>query len=389
MYHFKSWKRLSGLALVALTLAVFSGTALGKGLPKVFEWTAYGVKSSGYAQSVAIGNAISEDGYKLRVVPAKNDISRMLPLKTKRMDFSAMGVGAYMAQEGTLDFATQKWGPQPVRLLLCSWPDTNAVVSTAADANILKASDLRGKRVAWIVGSPALNTNVEANLAFGGLTWNDVVKVEVPGWGASMQGLVDGTIDAAFSVSDSSKLFELQGSPRGLRFFPLPHNDKAGWARLNKIAPWQVPSVGTVGAGVTKEKPLEGATYGYPILISYDRVSDQANYELTQLIHTRFDKFKGAHPSAPGWDIKRQNFSWIIPYHNGTIKYFKKIGVWNDKHQKHNDNLVKRQKVLIATFDKALKAKGSADDEAFTKYWMEQRFNALTKAGFDPVWGKE
>ena len=36
---------------------------------------------------------------------------------------------------------------------------------------------LKGMRVAWVKGSPALNVNNQAYLAFGGLTWDDVEKV--------------------------------------------------------------------------------------------------------------------------------------------------------------------------------------------------------------------
>ena len=48
-----------------------------EGLPRTFGWTAYGTTSAGYAVSVAIGNALADDGYRLRVIPGKNDISRM------------------------------------------------------------------------------------------------------------------------------------------------------------------------------------------------------------------------------------------------------------------------------------------------------------------------
>ena len=101
--------------LLAAGMSLTAHYASADRLPKSFSWTAYGTTSAGYAASVAVGNAIAEDGYKLRVLPAKNDISRMTPLKNKRVEFSAMGVGSFQAQEGVLDFGKAKWGPQPVR----------------------------------------------------------------------------------------------------------------------------------------------------------------------------------------------------------------------------------------------------------------------------------
>jgi uncharacterized protein len=373
-------KMALGVSLAA-GMAFGAQSALADPLPKTFSWTAYGTTSAGYAASVAVGNAIAEDGYKLRVLPAKNDISRMTPLKNKRVEFSAMGVGSFQAQEGVLDFGKAKWGPQPVRLLMMGWSDTNnALPATAKDANIMKASDMKGKRIAWVVGAPALNQHMDAWLAYGGLGWDDVTKVTVPGWKASIQGIIDGNIDAAVASTNSSMLFQVESSPRGLRFFEAPKEETENWANLHKHAPWLVPHVATAGVGLSAENTHTGATFGYPVLITYSRMSEQAVYELVKLMVTRYDKYKDAHASAKGFALDRQVFEWVLPYHAGAVKYFKEAGVWTDGYDKHNNALLKRQDVLI----KAWKASGEgADYDA----WMKARATALKAAGFDPVWG--
>lgn len=374
----------AALLLVAAMMMTATMAQAGK-LPKTFAWTAYGVKSSGYAQSVAIGNALSADGYKLRVVPGKNDISRMAPLRAGQVQFSAMGVGSYIAQEGVQDFGAPAWGPQPVRLIMASWANTNTGnLPTAKDAGIRTMKDLKGKRVAWVVGSPALNSNLTAFLAFGGLTWDDVVIVKVPGFGASMKGLIEGTIDAAVASTDSSRLYELHSSPRGLFFPPTPHNDKAGWERLNKVAPWFAPHIATAGAGLSESNPHEGASYGYPILVTYPNMDAGAVYELTKLLHTKYPKYKDGHPGGVGWAMERQVFKWILPYHDGAIRYFKEIGAWKADHQAYNDRMIKRQQVLAQAW-KAAKAKKSGGDD-YLAFWMKERASALQSAGFDPVW---
>ena len=117
-----SWRNTVIILGLILGIALgMSNLAVAKGLPKVFAVTAYGTTSSGYASMVGVGNALSEDGYKMRVLPAKNDISRMLPLKTGRVQFTAQGVGVDLAQEGLLDFADTQWGPEPVRLVMACW----------------------------------------------------------------------------------------------------------------------------------------------------------------------------------------------------------------------------------------------------------------------------
>ncbi|MBI2960706.1 MAG: C4-dicarboxylate ABC transporter, partial [Betaproteobacteria bacterium] len=85
-----------------------------------------------------------------------------------------------------------------------------------------------------------------------------------------------------------------------------------------------------------------------------------------------------------GWDVKRQNFAWVIPYHDGAIRYWRQAGAWKPEHQAHNDRLVARQKVLASAW--ASVKKGSyADDTAFAQAWMKARADALTKAGLEPV----
>jgi len=47
---------------------------------------------------------------------------------------------------------------------------------------VKEIKDLRGKRVGMVVGSPALNQNAFAVLAFGGLSRSDVKLVELIAW---------------------------------------------------------------------------------------------------------------------------------------------------------------------------------------------------------------
>ena len=61
--------------------------------------------TTGYNQAVAIGKALKDLQPNLRVLPGKNDVSRLLPLQRGRVQFSANGVATYFAQEGVFQFA--------------------------------------------------------------------------------------------------------------------------------------------------------------------------------------------------------------------------------------------------------------------------------------------
>lgn len=373
----------------ALALAAPAGAQNIK-LPDTVAWTAYDVGSGGYNQAVAIGNALkSKLNVNLRVLPGKNDVSRNLPLREDKVHFSANGVGgSYLAQEGLDDFGAKDWGPQPLRMLLLNSSDALLTIVTAKDASVKTMADLKGKRVAWVAGAPSLNQNITALLAFANLTWNDVQKVEFGGFGAAMTGIINNQVDAAFASTISGPLYQLQSSPRGVQYPIMSHADKAGWARVKKIAPFFVPFMGTEGAGISKEKPVEAATYPYPILITYQRQNADLVYNMTKAMYAFFDDYKAGAPGNNGWDIKRQIFDWVVPYHDGAIKYYKEIGAWKPEHQAHNDKLLKRQDTLAKAWAEVNK-NAPADAAAFKKAWYTARLAALKSGGFDAGGGEE
>ncbi len=373
-------------AALGATLAFSVAAHADVKLPPTISWSAYDVGSGGYNQAVAIGNALKQKyNVSLRVLPGKNDVSRNLPIREGQVQFSANGVGgAYLAMEGVFEFGAPSWGPQPIRGLMLNTSDQVLTVIAAGDAGVRTIADLKGKRVAWVIGSPALNQNITAMLAFAGLTWDDVKKVEFGGFGAAMDGIINNQVDAAFTSSISGKAYQIAKSPRGLVYPVISHKDKAGWARMNAVAPFFFPFMGTEGAELSKDKPAESATYPYPILMTYAVQDADLVYNMTKAMVETYDMYKDAAPGNAGWSVERQNFAWVIPFHDGAIRFWKEKGKWGAAEQAHNDKLLQRQKVLATAWAEVKKG-AHANDEAFVAAWQKARAAALTKAGFDPV----
>lgn len=373
---------LGGLAAGAVAL---SGVALADGVPKKTTWTAYGTTSSGYAQAVAIGNMLKKHhGTNMRVIPGKNDISRMAPLRDGKADYCACGVASYFGQEGVFLFADKAWGPQPVRLLMSATGSFALAVATAKDANIKTIADFKGKRISWVKGGDALNWNVAAYLAFAGLSWDDVEKVTVSGFAASFEAIINGQSDAAFASTVSGSVKKLAASARGLHWPSLPHDDGEGWARSMKAAPVYGKVSATVGSGVSKDAPVQLAAYPYPILITNASQSADEVYAMVKAMVENYDDYSTAARGAKGWHISKQNMKWAMPYHEGAIRYWKEKGIWSDEAQAHNDMLIKRQKVISDAWA-GLAGKDSMSKEDLKAAWAKARAAALTAAGFDLV----
>ncbi|MFT4672359.1 MAG: TRAP transporter TAXI family solute receptor [Pseudohongiellaceae bacterium] len=355
-------------------------------LPSRMAWTAYNLGSTGYNQAVAIGAMLREKyNVTLRVIPGQNDVSRLLPLKTGRVDFTANGVATYLAQEGMFQFARPEWGPQPLRLVMTSNGLSNQAVAVAAETGITSFAELRGRRVPYVRAAPALNISMEAYLACGGLTWDDVVRVDFPGYDASWNGVINGDVDVAFATTVSGPPYRLEASPRGIHWLPAPHDDEGCWERMLAVAPYFTKHIATRGAGISEDKLHEAGTYPYPLLTTLASQDEDLVYSLTRVINENYDEFKNSDPGAIGWALESQVFEWVVPYHDGAVNYWREIGVWTDEIQAHNQALIQRQEVLASAWAE-MAARGVSEQDEFIQAWQQLRAQRLEEAGFDPVW---
>jgi len=384
--------RIAGATTVAIALAAAMLSAPGVSLagdvklPSSLTFTAYDTGSSGFNIAVAVGKAMKDKhGTDVRVLPAGNDVARLAPLRVDRAQVSAMGIGTYFAQESVFEFAVKEWGPQLIRLIL-SVTDCNAIsLGVAKDTGAQEIKDLRSKRIGMVVGSPALNQNAFAVLAFGGLSRADVKLVEFSSYGAMWKGMVNNEVDAAIASNISGQVKEVETSPRGIVFPPTPAADKEGWARLNKFGPYYQPHKATCGAGVPAGGSVELPVYPYPIFMAYASQPADLVYNIAKAMIADYDAYKDSAPGAAGLDLKRQNFTWVLPYHEGAVKALKEAGAWKPEHEAHNQQLLKRQETLGRAWAAFTKANPPDDKEAFAKGWMAARKTALAAAGMDPV----
>lgn len=374
---------------LALAASFFMGQVQAQDikLPGTLTLTAYDTGTSGFNIAVAVGKVFKEKyGSDMRVLPAGNDIARLAPLKNNRAQASAMGIGGYFAAEGVFEFAVREWGPQPLRLLLSAASCNAITLNVAKDTGVKEVKDLRGKRIGMVVGSPALNQNAFAILAFGDLTPKDVKLVEFSSFGSMWKGMINNEVDAAIASSITGQVRELETSPRGVVMPPTPASDTAGWARMHKVAPYYYPHKATCGAGgLSASHPIELPAYPYPIFMAYASQSADLVYSMTKSMIVDYSQYKDSAPGADGLEVKRQILKWVLPYHEGAVKALKEAGAWTAEAQKHNDMLIKRQDTIGAAWAEFNKGAPPAEKEAFAKAWMQARKAALRKAGLDPV----
>lgn len=350
-------------------------------LPSTLTMTAYDTGTAGFNITVAIGKMMKDKyGSDVRVLPAGNDVARLAPLRAGRAITAGMGAGVYFAQEGVFEFASRDWGPQPVQITMTTVDCNGGNLGVAKDTGVTKMSDLKGKRIGFVVGSPALNQMAIAMLAFANLTTKDVKIVEFSSYGAMWKGMVNNDVDAAFATTISGPTKELETSPRGIVWPALPHNDNEGWKRLERVAPFYKRHVATCGSAISKDKPIEMGNYPYPIYTVYANQSETDIYMMTKAMILGFDAYKDGAPGAMGMAAKAQTKNWSVPVHKGAVKALKEAGAWSDEQEAFNNALLKRQETLAAAWAAYTKDNPPADAAKFVESWLAVRAAALAKA---------
>lgn len=356
-------------------------------LPDSIAMTAYGTGSAGYTQMAALGNHLQNTyGTSVRILPGENDVSRMTPLKTGRVPLCSCGIAAYYGVEGVFLFAGPNWGPQDIRVVAASIANFGLGLAVAGDIGVETPYDLEGKRIAYIRGDDALNVGAEAYLAFGDLTWDDVERVEFPGYGRSFDGIIANQADAAFTMTVAPPAMQLEASPRGITWPRLDPDDTEGWERFLAVAPYFQPHEVTVAAGGHDEdNPWIGASYPYPILVANRDADDDLVRGLLRVLIEDNEEYKDAAPGLAGWSLENQKMDWVIPFHDVVVEYYKEIGHWTDEMQEHQDMLVERQRTIRNAWGEYVADDPPRDEEAFIEGWMEARAAALEEIGMDPI----
>jgi TRAP transporter TAXI family solute receptor len=383
--------RLKALAPIALAsvslLALPAAYAEDVKLPPTMVVTAYDTGTAGFNIAVGVGKMMKDKyGTDVRVLPAGNDVARLAPLRAKRAAMSAMGSGTYFAQEGVFEFGTKEWGPQPLQLVLSSVDCNAGSLGVAKDSGVTEIKQLKGKRVGFVVGSPALNQNALAILAFGDLKQSDVKIVEFSSYGAMWKGMINNDVDAAFASTITAQTKEVETSPRGLVWPAWPHSDTAGWERVKKIAPFINPHVATCGsAGLSPQSPKEMGGFPYPIFVVYASLSADLSHAIARAMITGYDAYKDAAPGASGLAVGKQTKRWVLPFHAGAAKAFKEAGNWTPDDEAYNIQLFKRQGVLADAWAAYLKTNPPEDKQQFQTGWMDARKAALVAAGLESI----
>ena len=92
-----------------------------------------------------------------------------------------------------------------------------------------------------------------------------------------------------------------------------------------------------------KNQPKGFLTFGLNThLVTAASQDENTIYKLAKALLANTKEFTKYHGLAKQWNIKRTLANPTVPYHRGSIRYFKEIGVWTSKLAKKQASLLKR-----------------------------------------------
>lgn len=240
---------LTGMTSLS-ALAVLSGCASGPRATDRSEqlvWSTYNVGTGTYNDLAAIANTLTgKTGRQIRLMTSDTGIGRLAPLINGTAQYSRAGDEYYYAFEGNDEFASEQWGPQPLRQV---WtPPGNYGVLVRKDSGIETVADLKGKKYPRLVASTSMNRKLEGILNYGGLTGSDVEMVDIS-YGGQIEAVKTGQLDAMYQNVVGANVEEL-ASQYPIRWLDLGGNDQSRYETWEELAPMVIPGRFTDGAGM-------------------------------------------------------------------------------------------------------------------------------------------
>ena len=329
------------IALLFLTLTSTASTP-ALALPKIITVTVDPVGSALNNRMVALSQAIEAHvPMKVRLEPVDTQHARYAPLHFGEAEFTLESAGsAYpIFNEGLKGVGYIK-----IRWVWYGSPAKFAMYTRGSDTDIQTIADLKGKRYPQTSANAPFSKKLEALLHFGNITLDDVQVVDCSSVATAQTGVLEGNFVASFAHNFSSRAIELAASRRGIRHIETPVSDTEGWARMRAIHPPFAPVIATA-AGLAKGETIE--TFGEEEgLLATPETSADVVYAINKGMKAGFDQYKSMEPELVNWTWERaiKVPSLEFPFHDGTVRFLKDMGVWTAAHEAFQQNALEMER---------------------------------------------
>jgi TRAP transporter TAXI family solute receptor len=315
--HFKS--TIAALAVGALLTSAASAQTLGMGATKTgYTAQAGAAISKLISQKTSMQMRVQSFGGSSAYVPQVNSGGLEFALANElEVPQAVKGEGIYAGRtHPNIRVATVL---QPFRV----------GIYTREGSDIKSTKDLKGKRVPsdW-TSQKIIGVLMDAELANGGLTYDDVIKVPTANVSGGADDFAAGKADVFFFVFGAGKVSETAAKVGGLQVVEIDPSPEAV-ARMRKHVPPAYPyEVKPSNRNLGVYKPMHVMAYDYLMLTSTE-VADDIVYMTVKAMHQNKADLVATFPGMALFNPDAMTKPIPgVDYHPGAIKYFQEIGQW-------------------------------------------------------------
>jgi TRAP transporter TAXI family solute receptor len=315
------------LAVLSLALASALATAPANAQKVELRWVSAALGSTSYNHAATTAAIINKYSSKVTItaVPSAGSVENARLLHTKRADIATSNTQiAYNAYNGKGPYKDQN-AIKEMRLL---WHFVVGVthVYVNADSNIHSAADLKGHKIAIVRPGSSAYTQAVDFLKAAGLTLKDL-NVQEYSQGEQVQAFKDGNVEGVITGGglNSSPLMEAT-TGRKVRFIGLTDQE---WERVKAATPPGYYSHFTIPANTYPNQTEPVQTFAIPTFwATTTALPDDIAYELTKTFFEHRDEAIKMLSGIKATTLESQTLSAPIPWHPGSMRYFKEKGVF-------------------------------------------------------------
>jgi TRAP transporter TAXI family solute receptor len=339
---------LTKKALLVMAISLFiAGPVWGVDWPKDVSAISPAPGASVHHVLVGVGKAIE------KYTPIENWIVQ--PLGGPKLWLPMMSQGkAQFANHNSADILNAflgrglyaKLGPQSVRTVMAGH-DYMFMFWTTPDKGINSIADLKGK-VAYIKfkANPMFDEMAKHQLASAGLTVNDLkAALAFSSIKEAIRGLIEGRVDAILYPVVPGAVMQINEAKGEAKFINLTR--KQAEYVTERMEGYYIQDIAANDPRFRNKSTVPNAVCYQTAMFTSVRMNPDVVYGILKAILEHPEEFADTHPSAKYWSFKHRPVNLAVPYHEGSIRYFKQIGLWTNEAQTYQEKMLKRQKQLL------------------------------------------
>lgn len=342
------------------------------GLPRQLVWSTFTSGSSMYNDLAAVANSLTaRTGTRVRILPAATGVSRLSALFAGVCHYARVGEEYAFAFEGSEEFASEHWGPRPVRLV---WTPGNVFgLLVLRSSGIDRIEDLKGRRVAWPLAGSSTRRKIALLLRTAGLSAEDVRLVEITEKGL-VDGIKAGQIDAFYTVVTGPRIEDLN-SERPVRWLPVDGYPDDAYAHWPLEAPMAAAEPADRGVGLKDGEAPVLMRYALPLVAAPERPVDEVA-ALCRALDENAEHYASASADADLFTPENLVlWPFVAPYHPGAVAYLEETGRWEPRFRERQAELLEREALLAEEWPLFLERHGGAPD--LQERWGEWKRSRL------------